>query len=104
MYWRIANKVGWVLLVVLVGLACGGVGYLSGVRQQQQNTARERDRALKAEQEANDNLKRAVAAEKKAKENLKQAEANLKLARQAVDETFDLAKNNELLKEPGMQG
>src|SRR5262249_56916994 len=41
--------------------------------------------------------------EAQAKENLAKAEANLKLAKKAVNETFDVAKNHPLLQQPGMQ-
>src|SRR5262249_7313413 len=55
----------------------------------------ERDRANEAKQEAKDNLH-------KARKNLKLAKDNLKLAKKAVNDTFDIAKNNPLLQQPGM--
>src|SRR5262249_28543704 len=51
-------------------------------------TAQERDRAIDAEKEA--------------RKNLETAEANLKLAKQAVNDTFDVAKNNAFLQQQGM--
>src|SRR5262249_27251259 len=72
------------LLVALVGLAVG----LGAVKAEERKTAQERDRAVDAETEA--------------KENLKEARANLALAKKAVNETFDVAKNHPLLQQPGM--
>jgi serine/threonine protein kinase len=46
---------------------------------------------------------RAVAAEEEAKQNLAQAEANLKLAKQAIDECFNVAKKHPLFQEPRME-
>src|SRR5207249_3737659 len=69
---------------------------LGAVRAEQAQSERQLDRAEQ-------NLARAVAAEAEAKANLEQAEANLKLARQAVDECFNVAKDHPLFQQPRME-
>src|SRR5262249_3402033 len=54
-------------------------------------------------QEAKDNLARAKAAEREAKRHLGQSEANLKLARKAIDECFNFAKEHWMFQEPRME-
>jgi tetratricopeptide (TPR) repeat protein/tRNA A-37 threonylcarbamoyl transferase component Bud32 len=56
--------------------------------------------ALDSERQA---LTRARQAEEEAKANLKRAEANLQLARQAVDGTFNVAKEDPLFQLPRME-
>jgi hypothetical protein len=67
------------------------------------HTARSLAQARDAEEEAKASLERARKAEEKAKANLKQAEANLKLARQAVEECFNVARDDPLFQEPRME-
>src|SRR5262249_7292362 len=68
------------LLASVVGLSLG----LWAVRQEQRETAYQRDQARKAEEEARTQLAR--------------AEANLELARKAVDECFGLAEKHPLFQ------
>ena len=70
-------------ICAIIGLGAG----LAAVRAEQRKTARERDRAIDAE--ANDNLK--------------QAEENLKLAKKAVNDTFDLARDHPRLQKKEMK-
>jgi serine/threonine-protein kinase len=98
---------GVVLLVAtVVGLGLG----LWAVAQEKARTDQALERALEAEEEARTNLaqaeanlKRALAAETKANANLKQAEANLKLAKDAVDQCFNVAKEHPLFQQPRME-
>src|SRR5262249_39660497 len=69
------------LLVALVGLSVG----LGAVKAEERRTAKQLDRA--------------IAAEAKATANLEKAEANLRLAKNAVNDTFDVAKSNRLLQQ-----
>jgi serine/threonine-protein kinase len=80
------------LLAVVVGLAAG----LWAVEREQAHTVR-------ALTNAEQNLERALEAEAQAKANLKQAEANLKLARQAVDECFNVARDHPLFQSPRLK-
>jgi tetratricopeptide (TPR) repeat protein len=73
------------LLAGVLGLALG----LWAVAHEQAHTAAQRDRAIKAEAHAS--------------ANLEQAQANLKLAKKAVDECFNVAKNDPLFQEPRME-
>src|SRR5262249_780534 len=73
--------------VLLVSVAALTVG-LGAVSAEQARTADQRDRARDAEAEA--------------KENLARAEANLALAKKAVNDTFDVAKEHPLLQKEGM--
>src|SRR5205823_4198104 len=77
------------LLAVAMGLAVG----LWAVGREQARTAR-------ALAESEQNLERALEAEAQATANLAQAEANLKLARQAVDECFNVARDHPLFQSP----
>src|SRR5262249_38294832 len=61
---------------------------------------KERDRATEAET----NLARALNAEKEANTYLERSEENLKLARNAIDECFNVAREHPLFQEPRMQG
>jgi serine/threonine-protein kinase len=84
-----------VLLVAsVVGLSLG----LWAVGVEQQETARQRDLALEAEQRAKDNQAAAQKAEAQAKKELARADHNLKLARHAVDECFGVAREHPLLQ------
>jgi serine/threonine-protein kinase len=94
------------LLAGVLGLGLG----LWAVAHEQAHTAAERDRAVRAEQEARTNLEQAQAnlaraqkAEEAAKTSLKRAEANLKLAKKAVDECFNVAREHPLFQEPRME-
>jgi serine/threonine-protein kinase len=90
---RSAVRAGLVLL--LAGVVGLGVGLWA--------VGREQARTAKALGEAETNLARAQQAEGEAKANLKQAEANLKLARRAVDECFNVAKEHPLFQGPRME-
>ena len=61
---------------------------------------REQARTLQALGQAEENLERALQAEEGAKAHLVRAEANLKLARRAVDECFNVAKEHPLFQLP----
>src|SRR5262249_9399006 len=73
------------VVVVIAALMAG----LLAVKAEERRTAQDSDRAIDAETEAT--------------ENLQKAEANLALAKKAVNDTFDVAKNHKLLQQPGMQ-
>jgi serine/threonine-protein kinase len=85
--------------VALVVLLTGVVGLSVGLWA----VGREQARTMEALVEARDNLVRAVQAEEKAKANLARAEDNLKLARRAVDECFNVAREHLLFKGPRME-
>jgi serine/threonine-protein kinase len=80
------------LLAVAMGLAVGlwAVG-------------REQARTTRALAESEQNLERALEAEAQATANLARAEANLKLARQAVDECFNVARDHPLFQSPRLK-
>jgi serine/threonine-protein kinase len=95
--------------LLLAGVLALGVG-LWVVDQERERTARQRDRAVEAEEgearrraEAETNLARALKAEKEARANLKLAQENLKLAREAIDECFNVAKTDPLFQGPRME-
>src|SRR5262249_6192793 len=73
------------LLAGVLGLALG----LWLVNREMGRTARQRDRAM--------------AAEAQAEANLGQAEENLKLARDAIDECFNVAKTDPVFQGPRME-
>jgi serine/threonine-protein kinase len=73
------------LLVSVLGLALG----LWAVANEQARTAAQRDRAIEAEKRATAHLKLAV--------------ANLKLAKKAVDECFNVCKEDPLFQQPRME-
>jgi serine/threonine-protein kinase len=83
----------------VVVLAAGVVGLSLGLWA----VGHEQARTAEALKKAEDNLGRALAAEGDAKRNLGSAEANLKLARQAIDECFNIAKTDPLFQEPRME-
>jgi serine/threonine-protein kinase len=100
--WRHRTLVSVGVALLLTGVAALAVG-LGLVNAEQARTAQQRDRAVEAEQrerqrraEAENNLARALKAEQ-------QAQDNLKLARQAIDECFNIAKTDPLFQGPRMQ-
>jgi serine/threonine-protein kinase len=64
---------------------------------------REQARTVAALQDSEANLERALQAEQDAKQNLECAQANLKLAKRAVDECFNVAKEHPVFQRPGME-
>jgi serine/threonine-protein kinase len=83
----------------VVLLLAGVVGLAAGLWA----VGREQARTRKALDEAEVNLERALTAEEQAKDNLARAEDNLKLARRAVDECFNVAKEHPLFQGPRME-
>jgi serine/threonine-protein kinase len=106
---RHRTLVGVSMALLLAGVLALGAG-LWLVNAEKTQTAIQRDRAVEAEDrerhrraEAEANLARALKAEEQAKANLKQAQDNLKLARQAIDECFNIAKTNPVFQGPRME-
>jgi serine/threonine-protein kinase len=95
--------------LLLASVVALGVG-LWLVNQERAQTAIQRDRAVLAEEqererrtEAEKNLARALKAEKQAKANLQLAQDNLKLARYAIDDCFNIARENPVFQQPRME-
>jgi serine/threonine-protein kinase len=95
----LVSSIAVLLVTGVLGLSLGLVFvYREKARTEQEkaHTEREKKRTEIA-------LVRAVKAEENATANLRQAETNLKLARQAIDECFNIAQNHELFQRPGME-
>jgi hypothetical protein len=83
------------VVLLLAGVAGLSVGLWA--------VGREKARTEEALGQAQANLTRALEAEGQANANLARAEANLVLARRAVDECFNVAKEHPLFQQPRME-